>query len=220
MPRIAPGSGMLVCAASQSGRPAASEPAAADSAPIRLYRAKSAVRASPAAASARRDCSSGRNRLTSPALGLSVPTNATAMSAHSVDRLAKPMPVAAISAAASISIRRCATRPASMPTAIVASAEPSNVTVLTSPTSSCENPSASRYAGSSTAMNPSQKPRMPRLARTSAAVLSAPAGGIRPASEAEKRPLEACIAPAPRVERVIHHHAVPQLLEVVPEIAG
>ncbi|WP_230939366.1 hypothetical protein [Burkholderia diffusa] len=86
-----------------------------------------------------------------------------------------------------------------MPIAIVAIAEPASVVVPIKPTSSCESPSDSRYAGSSTAMNPSQKPRRPRLARMSHAVVSAPAGSIRLASVDAHRLSGMSIMPAPPV---------------------
>src|SRR5260221_14338332 len=49
--------------------------------------------------------------------------------------------------------------------ASVVRAEPSSVAVLISPTSSWRRPSASRYAGSTTAMKPSAKPRSARATR-------------------------------------------------------
>ena len=58
------------------------------------------------AAPASRACSSGRNTLTSPALGFSVPTKATTSSGQNDEKPAKPRPVAAISSAAPRSSRR------------------------------------------------------------------------------------------------------------------
>src|SRR6185437_7737862 len=81
----------------ESGRPDARAPTAADNPPTRLYRANRAVRASPVADSASLACSSGRNTLTSPELGFSVPMNATTSSGHSDDRPAKARPVAVVS---------------------------------------------------------------------------------------------------------------------------
>src|SRR6266702_7603442 len=109
------------------------------------------------------------------------------------------------------------------PTTIVASAEPISVALLTSPTSNWPNPSASRYAGNSTATNPSQKPRNPRPMSSGNALASAPAGSIRrdiatrPAIEAAV--LGVRIALTPRIERVIDNHAVLQLFVIVVEIA-
>ena len=82
------------------GNAAANAPKADSKEPRRLYRAKRDVRVSPSAASAIRACSSGRNRLTSPELGLSVPTKATSSSGQNVELAAKANPVRAISSAA------------------------------------------------------------------------------------------------------------------------
>ena len=102
------------------------------------------MRAEPLAAAARRACSSGRNTLTSPELGLSVPTKATSSSGQNDEKPAKPMPVAAISKAAPRSNLRERKRWPQPPTATVASAEPSIVAVAITPTSSVPMPSASR----------------------------------------------------------------------------
>jgi hypothetical protein len=152
MPRSAPNREKPMSRANQSGRPAARAPKAAHEAPTTLYRANSAVLALPCAALARRECSSGRNTLTSPELGLSVPTKATTSKGQNDDRLAKPRPVAAISAAAPRNRRLAANRWPQAPTASVANADPSIVAVLTMPTCKVPMPIASRYAGSSTAM--------------------------------------------------------------------
>src|SRR5258708_947756 len=109
------------------------------------------------------------------------------------------------------------------PTTIVASAEPISVALLTSPTSSWPNPCASRYAGNSTATNPSQKLRNPRPMSNGNALASTPAGSIRrdtgPRPAIEAAVLGVRIALTPRVERVVDDHAVPQLFVIVVEIA-
>ena len=88
------------------GKPAASEPPAATSDPTRLYRAKTAVRSRSATSFDIAACSSGRKTLTSPLEGFSVPTTAISNNGQKAVNHANPMPVAAISIAAAISIER------------------------------------------------------------------------------------------------------------------
>ena len=96
------------------------------------------------AARASRACSSGRNTLTSPELGLSVPTKATSASGQNACRPAKPTPVATIVNAAICISREAGNRWPSAPTAIVAAAEPASVSVLSTPISTTPIPSARR----------------------------------------------------------------------------
>src|ERR687887_78435 len=103
--------------------------------------------------------------LASPLEGLSVPTKATTSSGQNEAKPAKPSPVAAIRSAAPRRRRRMEKRLPQRPMASVASAEPSSVAVPMTPTSSCPSPSASRYAGSTTAMKPSANERSARAAR-------------------------------------------------------
>ena len=87
-------------------RRSASAPAAPASVPARLYQAKLIVRAEPATVCASAACSVGRNTLTSPADGFSVPATATISSGQKSVTPAKPIPVSTISAEAPSRIRR------------------------------------------------------------------------------------------------------------------
>ena len=89
-------------------------------------------------------CSSGRNTLTSPALGFNVPMNATTSNGQNADSPAKPNPVNAISSPAARSSRPSGRRCPQRPTASVISAEPSRVAELSTPTCQTSKPSASR----------------------------------------------------------------------------
>src|SRR5439155_18738291 len=100
----------------------------------------------------RRACSNGKKTLTSPELGLSVPTKATTINGQNDEKPANPIPVAAINNAAPLSRLRDAIRYPQAPTASVPIAEPSIVVVAITPTSSVPSPIDNRYAGSSTAM--------------------------------------------------------------------
>jgi hypothetical protein len=93
---------------------------------------------------ARRACSIGRNTLTSPEPGLSVPMKATINSGTKATTPAKPSPVATISSAAASNSVRGAARWPKAPTASVAIAEPASVAVPSTPTSNSPWPSASR----------------------------------------------------------------------------
>src|SRR5262245_53510906 len=113
-----------------------------------LYRANNAVRSSGETDCASTVCSSGRNKLTSPADGLIVPTNATTTSGqYSLDS-ANATPVAIISAHAPFNIERRGNRCATMPTHSVNKADPSNVLVMIEPIANAPKPSSSRYSGS------------------------------------------------------------------------
>ena len=68
--------------------------------PATLYQAKRCVRSGPDAVCASAACSVGTKTLTSPADGFSVPSTATTSSGQKAVRLAKPIPVASMSAAA------------------------------------------------------------------------------------------------------------------------
>ena len=131
-------------AARTTGRPAARAPAAPAKVPIRLYQANSAVRSRGPDASASTACSVGRKRVTSPADGFTVPTNATTSSGQKEVAPAKPRPVAAISAAAPTRTARRRRRWASSPTARVSAAEPSSVAVTIAPIWNAEKPSRPR----------------------------------------------------------------------------
>ncbi|SPD46676.1 protein of unknown function [Cupriavidus neocaledonicus] len=149
-----------------------------------------------------RACSSGRNTLTSPELGFSVPMNATINSGQSEDKPAKPAPVAAISTPASISRRRCGKRPPMSPTRIVASAEPISVALLISPTANWPKPRPSGYAGRSTATNPSHNPRSARPMRSGITLASIPCGSTIPASFVRTAAIADTSAPS-RAESVL-----------------
>ncbi len=107
----------------------ASAPSAPAQVAATLYRAKTCGRRSVATSSATYACSAGRNTLTSPAEGLSVPSTATTSNGQNHVKVMKPRPVAAMSAlAATSSVRswyRCAVRP----NVSVRAAEPSSVPV-------------------------------------------------------------------------------------------
>ncbi len=104
-----------------------------------------------------------------------------------------PIPVAAIIAAAINSNDRREQRLPIMPTTIVAIADPNRVDVLTSPTARVDIPSARWYAGSSTAMNPSQKLRRLRAASSRHTPGATPAS----ANLDEKRVMAEVIATTP-----------------------
>ncbi|SFQ16714.1 hypothetical protein SAMN05216567_111253 [Variovorax sp. OK605] len=78
--------------------------------------------------------------LTSPELGLRVPTSTTTNRGQNADKPAKPSPVAAISKAATRSNRPSAKRCPHAPTANVLNADPSIVAVLRMPTSNVPTP--------------------------------------------------------------------------------
>ncbi len=90
-------------ACASSGNPANSAPHAPASAPTRLYRANIDVRRRASARRASTACSSGRNTLTSPLDGLSVPTAAISSSGQKSLAIAKAKPVAAMSTVAASS---------------------------------------------------------------------------------------------------------------------
>ena len=102
----------------------------------------------------------------SPAVGLSVPTSATASRTGKTLVDAKAMPVAAASSAARHSVRRRPARSTKTPTSSVAAAVPSNVTVAMAPMRQPEKPSSLRYAASSTLTKPSPNARTPRVKKT------------------------------------------------------
>ena len=121
-------------AASIAGTPLASAPNAPAIAPATLYSANIAVRSRGSAASANAACSTGRNRLTSPADGFSVPTTATRNSGQKLAVAANPIPVSNISAHAASSTLRRPSRSVASPTHSVSAAEPSSVPNTIAPT--------------------------------------------------------------------------------------
>ena len=131
-------------AASIAGTPLASAPNAPAIAPATLYSANIAVRSRGSAASASAACSIGRNRLTSPAEGFSVPTTATMNSGQKAVVVANPIPVSSISAHAASSTRRRPSLSVASPTHSVSAADPSNVPKTIAPTLSGLNPIAVR----------------------------------------------------------------------------
>jgi len=109
-----------------------------------LYSANICVRSRGSAASANVACSTGRNRLTSPAEGFSVPTTATTNSGQKLTVTANPIPVSSISAHAASSTRRRPRRSVARPTHNVSAADPSSVPNTIAPTRSGLNPIAVR----------------------------------------------------------------------------
>src|SRR5271154_4346787 len=110
-------------AASIAGTPLASAPNAPANAPATLYSANIAVRSRGSAASASAACSTGRNKLTSPADGFSVPMTATTNSGQKLVVVANPIPVSSISAHAASRTRRRPNRSVASPTHNVSAAQ-------------------------------------------------------------------------------------------------
>src|SRR5947208_3215389 len=77
-----------------AGNPAASAPAAPAKVPVRLYQAKRPVRSRGSDVSASTVCSVGRNSVTSPADGFTVPTKAMARSGQNAVTPKNPRAVA------------------------------------------------------------------------------------------------------------------------------
>ncbi len=131
-------------AASIAGTPLASAPNAPAVAPATLYSANIAVKSRGSAASASAACSTGRNKLTSPAEGFSVPTIATASSGQKLVVIQNPIPVAIISTQAANSTRLRPSLSVASPTHSVSAAEPSSVPKTIAPTRSGSKPIAVR----------------------------------------------------------------------------
>ena len=130
--------------ATPSGIDAVKTPSPPSSEPMRLYRANNAVRSTGITDCASTVCSSGPNKLTSPAVGLIVPMNAMMTSGqYSLDSANAP-PVAIISRLAHCSSARRGNRCAIKPMVNVSSAEPINVLVMIDPIASAPKPSSSK----------------------------------------------------------------------------
>ena len=105
-----------------------------------LYQANILVRSTPLTVSESSACSIGRNTLTSPAEGFSVPTTATMNSGQKEWATANPIPVANISTAAALSKRSGCSPCGTSPTASVKAADPNKVPVTIAPTAIAEKP--------------------------------------------------------------------------------
>lgn len=144
MPRRASSFVMPDSATTRSGSPDAKAPKAAHNAPVNAYLANKSVLDAVSDAAANLACSKGRKTLTSPELGLSVPTNATIRSGQNDDKTEKPSPVTTISAAAPSINPLPVQRWPHAPTAKVAKAEPNRVAVAMAPTSTPPSPISSK----------------------------------------------------------------------------
>ena len=149
-----------------AGTPETNAPIAPAQMPARLYVAKSVGRRGGSTSAASTACSVGRNTLTSPADGFSVPTTAMRSSGTNHVTPANPSPVAAIMIPAARRSVRSACRWARRPKPSVSTAEPTSVPVTIAPTWTGEKPIPVRYWASRTLTKPSAKPRAARTRRT------------------------------------------------------